>query len=101
MENLKADRKTESSGYSLAKRRFLDELDYLSKKFDEQDSSLGHRTLWADQIAKINAGEKLSRIQVTTLQMAIDIAHSSGLSGTEFDSFIDEFFSPRKRRSDD
>ncbi|OGY99205.1 MAG: hypothetical protein A2945_05510 [Candidatus Liptonbacteria bacterium RIFCSPLOWO2_01_FULL_52_25] len=102
MEKIKLEKPVESSEYFLAKKRFLEELGFLSAKHDEGNSQFTGRRTWGEKIAKIKAGEKLSRTEATALQVAIEIAHRSGLSGAEYDAFIKEFFvEPRRRRDDD
>ena len=101
MEKIKPEKVAESAGYALAKSRFLEELASLSTTYDHQTELSRKEDLWGEQLAKIKAGEKLSRTHATTLQMAIEIAQRAGLSGLEYDAFISEFFMPRRRRDND
>ncbi len=100
MEKFQQEGSIESVRYGLAKHRFLEELEELSRKFDKQSADMRSGPIYAEYIEKIKAGKKLSRGE-TVIGMAVDIAHSSGLRGAEYDAFINELFLPLKRRKDD
>ena len=88
---------------ALIKDKILDELGALSRTYDNQNTiSMGESLgKWSERADIIRRGEKLSRLEITVREIALDIARRGGLSDRELDRFMDEIFEPSKRRNRD
>ena len=102
MEKLERNRLIEDSDfYDRIRNKILDELENLSKTFDDQVTEWAsvkkYGETWKERMDKIKAGEKLG-VEPAIREIVIKIAQESGLSNIELSYLLNLIFKPRRQR---
>ncbi|MBI2064547.1 MAG: hypothetical protein HYT62_00650 [Candidatus Yanofskybacteria bacterium] len=104
MEKFERNRLIEDANfYDRILGQILDELESLSKTFDDQMAELGYERSWLEKINKIKTGEKLGA-EPEVRRITLEIAQKSGLSDIELTYLLNLIFKPpkyRKQETDD